>query len=314
MFDLFVSGKSKTEICNALIDRGFKTTKGNNPKISTVDSILKNKKYMGVYHYNGIEIEDGCPSIITKEQFYKAQERLEKVKKKRGEKQVKSDYLLSYNLYCGKHNTKMTGRAGTSQNGERYNYYYCPKCRKYVPKQKLEDYVIDITTNEVLTSEKIKSIAEKVVEIANEDYDERETVNLTEQIKKIDDEINKATEMLITTDVDSIRELLPEKIKARESEKRALESKLRTLQSTVQLCPKDVEKFLLSFNSDKKDDIEFRKNIANIFINSVYYFEDKIIIVYNISKDKKQPVCEEIKKLCEEISSHSYHVGSPSWT
>lgn len=85
--------------------------------------------------------------------------------------------------------------------------------------------------------------------------------------------------MLITTDVDSIRELLPEKIKARESEKRALESKLRTLQSTVQLCPKDVEKFLLSFNSDKKDDIEFRKNVANIFINSVYYFEDKIIIV-----------------------------------
>lgn len=61
---------------------------------------------MGVYHYNGIEIEDGCPSIITKEQFYIAQERLEKVKKKRGEKQVKADYLLSYNLYCGKHNTK----------------------------------------------------------------------------------------------------------------------------------------------------------------------------------------------------------------
>lgn len=118
---------------------------------------------MGVYHYNGIEIEDGCPSTITKEQFYKAQERLEKVKKKRGEKQVKADYLLSYNLYCGKHNTKMTGRTGTSQNGERYNYYYCPKCRKYVPKQKLEDYVIDITTNEVLTPEKIKSIAEKLL-------------------------------------------------------------------------------------------------------------------------------------------------------
>lgn len=314
VFDLFVSGKSKTEICNALIDRGFKTVKGNNPKISTIDSILKNKKYMGMYHYNGIEIENGCPAIITKEQFYKAQERLEKVKKKRGEKQVKADYLLSYNLYCGKHNTKMTGRAGTSQNGERYNYYYCPKCKKYVPKQKLEDYVIDITANEVLTTDKITTIAEKVVEIANKDYDEREVSNLTKQIKKIDDEINKATEMLITTDVDSIRELLPEKIKARESEKRALESKLRTLQSTVQLCPKDVEKFLLSFTADKNDDVEFRKNIANIFINSVYYFDDKIIIVYNISKDEKQPICEEIKKLCEEISSHSYHVGSPSWT
>lgn len=314
VFDLFVLGKSKTEICNALIDRGFKTTKGNNPKISTIDSILKNKKYMGVYHYNGIEIEGGCPSIITKEQFFKAQERLEKVKKKRGEKQVKADYLLSYNLYCGKHNTKMTGRAGTSQNGERYNYYYCPKCKKYVPKQKLEDYVIDITTKEVLTVEKIKTIAEKVVEIANEDYDEREAVNLTKQIKKIDDEINKATEMLITTDVDSIRELLPEKIKARESEKRALESRLRSLKSTVQLCPKDIEKFLLKFCTEKKNDIEFRKNMASIFINSVYYFEDKIIIVYNISKDKKQPVCEEIKKLCEKISSHSYHVGSPSWT
>lgn len=117
VFDLFVEGKSKTEICNALIYRKFKTTKGNNPKISTIDSILKNKKY--------------------------------------------------------------------------------------VPKQKLEDYVIDITTNEVLTSEKIKNIAEKVVEIANEDYDEREVANLTKQIKKIDNEINKATEMLITTDVDS---------------------------------------------------------------------------------------------------------------
>lgn len=53
---------------------------------------------MGVYHYNGIEIENGCPAIITKEQFFKAQEHLEKVKKKRGEKQVKADYLLSYNL------------------------------------------------------------------------------------------------------------------------------------------------------------------------------------------------------------------------
>ena len=312
VFDLFNEGKSKTEICNALIDRGFLTSKGNKPKISTVDSILRNKKYMGVYHYNGIEIEGGCPAIITKEQFYKAQERLEKVGKKRGEKQVKADYLFGYNLYCGKHNERMVGRAGTSRNGTKYNYYYCSKCKKYIPKQKLEDYVIDVTAEYVLTPEKIKSISEKVVDIAKSDYDNREEINLTKQINKIDSEINKATEMLITTDIDSVRKLLPEKIKAREAEKRALENQLRKLQTTVQLSPKDVEKFLLGLSERKNDDTEYRKNIANIFINSIFYFDDKIIIIYNISKDEKQPTSDDIKKLCEKLCSHSYYVGSPS--
>ena len=39
-------------------DRGVKGfgENFNKPKISTVDSISRNKKYMGVYHYNGIEI------------------------------------------------------------------------------------------------------------------------------------------------------------------------------------------------------------------------------------------------------------------
>ena len=186
---------------------------------------------------------------------------------------------------------------------------YCPKCKKYIPKQKLEDYVIDVTSEYVLTPKKIKSISEKVVDIAKLDYDNREEINLTKQINKINSEINKATEMLITTDIDSVRKLLPEKIKAREAEKRALENQLRKLQTTVQLSPKDVEKFLLDLSERKNDDTEYRKNIANIFINSIFHFDDKIIIIYNISKDEKQPTSDDIKKLCEKLCSHSYYVG-----
>ena len=58
-----------------------KTVLGNDFNKSSIRRILTNKKYIGIYSYNGKEIPGGVPRIIDDDTFRQAQEILQKNKK-----------------------------------------------------------------------------------------------------------------------------------------------------------------------------------------------------------------------------------------
>jgi hypothetical protein len=61
---------------------------------------LTNRKYLGIYIYNGVEIPDGIPQIIDNLTFEQAQIQLEKNKKAPARaKAIDENYLLTTKLF-----------------------------------------------------------------------------------------------------------------------------------------------------------------------------------------------------------------------
>lgn len=86
VFSLHLAGKNCTEIVAALFEMGYRKRNGNPIDKRTVQGILRNEKYTGVYllrcksparsntAYEEIRVEGGMPVIIPKSMFEDAQE------------------------------------------------------------------------------------------------------------------------------------------------------------------------------------------------------------------------------------------------
>ena len=119
-FSMYADGKGKTEIANELNRRGYRTRFGNEFQTQSMDIMLKNKKYIGVYTFKDIEIEGGCPALIDKETFDRVQEFLGITKRNMGRNRAKVEYYLAGRLFCGECGEKMIAVGSTSQNGTQH--------------------------------------------------------------------------------------------------------------------------------------------------------------------------------------------------
>ena len=59
----------------------IKTSYGNAFNKNSINRILRNKRYIGIYTYRGTEIPDGLPRIICDDLFYEVQDMIDKKKK-----------------------------------------------------------------------------------------------------------------------------------------------------------------------------------------------------------------------------------------
>lgn len=163
IFSLYVEGFSSKEICKWLKEHGYKTSKGNDFKGNTLNSILHNEKYRGCYtwdkaapkdengHRNShatkdkyIKIEDGCPRIVSDELFAAAQERLVVNRDKASRAKPKRYYPLNGRIFCSECKSRMTGSVQYS-SGKPYYQYKCSKgCgNKAIRADKLENCIFD---------------------------------------------------------------------------------------------------------------------------------------------------------------------------
>ena len=137
IYEMYAEGKTVTEIVNELNSRGIRNSKGKPFTFNSLNKVLKNKKYIGIYSYNKeVIIENAIPPILDTELFYKVQEMLYQNQKAAAHRKAKVDYLLFGKLFCGKCGTMMVGVCGTSKTGARHHYYLCPTQKKKLCKKK----------------------------------------------------------------------------------------------------------------------------------------------------------------------------------
>jgi len=115
IFESYANGKTVTEITNQLNAQGLKTSRGVPFNKNSLHSMLKNKRYIGVYTYKGTEKPDGIPRIISDELFNKVAEIMNKNKKAPARARAKVEYLLTTKLFCGICKEMMTGFSGTGK-------------------------------------------------------------------------------------------------------------------------------------------------------------------------------------------------------
>ena len=197
------------------------------------------------------------------------------------------EYLLTSKLYCGHCKDMMVGYGGTSKSGKLYSYYMCKtarkkKCdKKIISKALIEDRVI-AECLKMLTDEKICFIAQKVSEACNNSTD---SVSVRELRKAI-----KAAETAIENLWNAIEQgqpfaMLSERLNQRQAEKAELEEQLAIENNKkIFLSEAQIMAFLNYICEMPMEDFKKRRAIINIFVYSVYLYDDHFTLIVNASR------------------------------
>lgn len=294
IFQMYADGMSTTQIIKECNERGYKTSRGNSFNKNSLRTMLKNDKYIGVYRFMDVVIEDGVPPIISRELFNKVQATLSHNFSARARNKAKEDYLLTTKLFCGHCGASMVGESGTSKSGKVHFYYKCVdrkrkhSCNKKVEKKDwIEEVVVRFTVEKVLTDENIDRIATKAMEIiekesADTTYIEGLQSELKDINKKIKNIMTAIEEGIITSTTKGRLEEL-------EAEKNEVEGRIAREEMKKPLLTKERIMFwLLSFKNGDITDNEYRRRVIDTLLNSVYVYDEgdrgrKLVFTFNIS-------------------------------
>ena len=283
IFELYAEGNTVAEINEYLNARQFKTVYGKEFNKCSLENILKNRKYIGIYWYSDIEIKDGMPRIISDELFNEVQDILEKNKKVRARSKAKEEYLLTTKLFCGLCKDLMVGFGGTSRTGKRSYYYACKNnikklCgKKYACKQWLEDLVIR-KCYEILTDKNIEIIAREAVKAAQESKDNSILGLLIRQLKTYDKEIASLMQAVkeCPAELDTVRSGIFSEMNKVMTDKKELEKQLAVEngKAGATLNEEQVIFFLTKLKNGNPNDLRNRKALIAVFVNAVYLYDE----------------------------------------
>lgn len=305
IFERYAAGETKAEIVRDLQRRKIKTSIGKDFSTNSLSRLLSNKRYIGIYLYKNKETPGGMPRIIDDDLFYRVQEIIDRNKSVPARTRGENEYLLTTKLFCGHCKEMMVGYGGTSKSGQQYHYYACKnakkkRCKKKIVSKKLiEDRVI-AECLKLLTDENIAFIAKTVAEECNKSPDNISVKELKKAIKEADTAIENLWKGI---ELGQSVEMLTERINQRKAEKAELEEQLAIEQNKkIILTEPQIYAFLDYVCDMASDDINKRRAIINIFVHSVYLYDDYFTLIINASR---KPLSIENIPLDEIESSFS---------
>lgn len=292
IFEMYLEGSTMAEIIRYLNKLNFKTAFDNEFGKNSIRSILTNKRYNGIYTYNGKETKGGIPQIIDDLTFEMVQEKMKTNKKAPARARAKTDYLLTTKLFCGHCKEMMTGTSGTSKSGKLHTYYGCVGARKKVCDKKnvQKDFIEDLViakARELLTSERIDKIAQGVVELVKKERDNSTIRKLNRQIKELEKEKDNLFSSLKVCHIDSVKKSIFEEMAKMENEINQLKNDLLIEESQcVNVNKTQIKFFLNHIKNGNVDDIRYKKAIINTLVNKVFLYDDSLTIIFN-TQDKQ---------------------------
>ena len=293
IFTKYADGVSAKEICDSLNERKLKTSTGSAFNKNSLTTILRSRKYLGFYIYNGREIPNPNMMIINQELFDRVAEKMITNKKAPARARAKAEYLLTLKLFCGYCREMMIGHSCKSKHGVTYNYYKCKNqggkkgtCKKkMVHKEYIEDIVVN-KCRDLLSPQNIIRIAKEIVIIA-ENYDDRsEIIRLEGLIKEAQNA--KENHMLSLRKADDVvRDMIIADLGTLGSEIKDLEKQLKIEYLRRQPITKDkVAETLTKLAKGEITDVAYRKSLIRLLVNKIYLYDDKINITFDTGDDE----------------------------
>ena len=245
---------------------------------------MKNRKYIGEYRYQDVVIEDGILPIVPQDLFDRVQEKLAKNKKAPARHKAEDDYLLTTKLFCGYCGAYLCGESGTSRTGDKHYYYKCAgakwkkDCKKKSAKKDfIERAAVVLTVNRVLKDEEIDRIADGILNLqASED------ITIPALKKQLADTERGIENMLNAIQQGVLTSSTKERLEALEKQRDDL--KIAILQAELQKPKYTKEQIVRWIGQFKYGDVnrqEYQKRIIDTFVNSLYLFDDRLVITYN---------------------------------
>lgn len=296
LYERYASGESLAAIADDFNRRGYRTTRGRIFQTGTFDRVLPNSAYIGEYKYRNQIVPGLATPLIDRDLFDRVLARRESRRRAPAARRSPVVFLLQGKLFCGVCGSPECGDAGTSKSGERHYYYSCTgrkhhktDCKKKAEKKDfLEWYVCEQTVEYVLNPARMDQIAESVTDLYNLEINDDRLHDLEHTIRRLNDELNSLVDKLIYAPKEAAPRI-GERMKQLELQRIEAEtdlSKLR-IQQRIRITKKEVSAWLQTFAKGDLFDMEFRNKLIETFINSIYIWDDKIVIFYNIKGGKQ---------------------------
>ena len=301
IFDMYANGKTVTEIVSELNARGLRTKKGNLFTKNSLHRMLKNKKYIGTYEYNGeVCIENSVPPIVDVDVFNKVQDLLAFNQKAGAHKKAKVDYILFGKLFCGKCGAMMTGVCGTSKQKVKHHYYICSaKKKKLCTKRAVrQDWIESLVLKHLLKLIRNEELLEFIAENTYQYFLAQNTdTTYTKSLQKALDETERSiANLLKAIEAGIFNESTKERMNELEEQKKDLRVALAAakLKEDLGLKKEHIVFFLHQFAEIDYSDIDCQKRLIKTFLNSVFVYDDKVVLTFNYSGDDRTITLHEI--------------------
>ena len=312
LYQRYADGEALADIASDFNNRGYRTTRGRIFQTGTFDRILPNPAYIGEYQYAGQTVPDLATPLIDKDLYDRAVQRRERNRRAPSANRTSMEFLLQGKLFCGLCGSPMCGDNGTSKTGERHYYYSCSArkhhksdCKKKAEKKDfLEWYVCEQTVLYVLDPGMIDHIAETVVSLYNAEINDFKVKEAERLVQRLKDELNQLVDRLIYAPKEA-SVMIMERMRQLELQRVEAETELSKLriQQKIKISEKEVTAWLRTFSKGDLFDMDFRKQIIDTFINSVYLYDNKVVIFYNIKEGRMTCGIEQISDLDEKIEA-----------
>lgn len=298
IFSRYAEGETIRAIVDSLNERGLQTKRNKPYTMSSFNSILKNRKYIGEYKYQDVVIPGGVPSIVPQELFDRVQARMEKNKRAPAMSKADEKFLLTTKLFCGKCGRLMVGESGTSHTGKKHYYYKCGSAKrktgctkKAVKKDWIENLVVGRTMRMIFDDRTLAAIAEMVLEVQSRESTSLPVLKrqLAQAEQGIENMLNAIQQGLFTS---STKHRLEELEAAKE---RLTVSILQEELKKPHLTKEQILFFLNRFRAIDISKPEQRQHLIDSFVNAVYVYDDKIILTFNYKDGTEAITLDDIK-------------------
>ena len=318
IYQRYADGETIREILEDLNRKGIRTRKGMKFQYSSFTTMLQNRVYIGEYVYgkrhkengefvkneNPIVIPDSVPAIVPKELFDRVQARRAKNKHAPGTANAKKErYLLTTKLFCGKCGALMVGESGKSKTGAVHHYYKCGKAkrektcdRKAVRKDWIENIVVKYTMLMLMNDTLMERLTVRLVEIQGEES--REIKLMRQRLVEVENGIENLLNAIMSG-VNSVS--IKNKLNALEAEQAQLEASISKEEAEHPILTKEqISFFLHRYRETNTNDRIERQRLIDCFVNSVYLYEDKMVLIFNYKDGAKTITFDELNgsELC----------------
>ncbi len=300
LFARYADGERLTVLQVEMEERGLRSRRGNAYTVSVLSNLLKNRKYIGEYKYGDVITPDGIPAIIDKELFERVQMRMAANKKAPARAKAEEEYLLTTKLYCGDCGRLMAGESGKGCKGIVYHYYKCSGAKrrlgckkKAIKKHWIEETVVKLTVSKVLTDEAIDRIADAVL-IMQEQGDTMTPV-LKQQLQQCEAEIRNVMKAIRQG---IITETTKECLEDLETQRDSLKASILQLQlERRKFTKEEIVEWISKYKYGNINDLDYRKEIIDTFVNSVFVYDDKLVLTYNYKDGTETLTLQEIESV-----------------
>ena len=300
IFTRYADGEPAEKIAASLNERGLRTRTGKPFVKNSFFQIFRNRRYIGEYRYKDIVTPGGIPAIVDKDLFDRVQQRFEQNRIAHG-RPAKEDvsYLLTTKLFCGKCGTLMGGESGTSHMGNTYYYYKCGNAKRHgkahcdlkaIRKEPLERFVVDTAIKVIFSDEIIERLIDLVMEAQ-----QKENTRLPVLKDQLRDTEKRLANLLEAIEQGILTPTTKQRLDELEARKEALNTSILEEELKKPVLTREWIRFWLEkFRKGDVGSTEHQRQIIDTFVNSVYVFDDRVVLNFNFTDDSKTISREEV--------------------